>query len=301
MLIRPIDGSELETACRWLADQQADPARHVAYLAAEPDAIAIGLRELEPDGLKDVLVALDGAELVGFLAAEHDEAPPRVWWHGPFVDPARDFRTVAGALHAAAEARLPAHVVQQEFALDERNTVVPEFATSLGFEPEEASAVLIRSLGTDSDPDRGLAGRVPAGVDIVPAVPALASQVARLHDELFPGTHRVGADLAVAGGSEAVLVACRGAAVVGYVAVQREADGSGYVDYLGVAPGARAGGIGRALVAAGCARLRDGLGCSRAHLTVRESNLGARRIYERLGFHEERVVRPWRRGFTLAD
>lgn len=301
MLIRPIDGSELETVCRWIAAQQADPTRHIAYLDVEPAAIEVGLRELEPDGLAGVLVATDGGELIGFLAAEHDEDPPRVWWQGPFVAAVHDFATVAGELHAAAEARLPAHVTQQEFGPDGRNTAVGAFAASLGFSPEEASAVLARPLGTDSDPDLGLAGNAPMGVDIGPLMPSLTSQVARLHDDLFPGTHTVGTDLAVPGDGNVVLVAARDDEVLGYVALERQADGSGYVDYLGVSPPARGAGIGRALVAAGCARLRDDLDCASAHLTVRESNLGARRMYEQLGFVEERVVRPWRRGFTLES
>ena len=36
------------------------------------------------------------------------------------------------------------------------------------------------------------------------------------------------------------------------------------------------------------------------HLTVRENDHGARALYTGLGFEEERVVRPLRKGFTLA-
>jgi ribosomal protein S18 acetylase RimI-like enzyme len=42
-----------------------------------------------------------------------------------------------------------------------------------------------------------------------------------------------------------------------------------------------------------------GRGCEVVNLTVRATNLGARRLYERLGFTEERLVRPYRRGFHL--
>jgi ribosomal protein S18 acetylase RimI-like enzyme len=36
-----------------------------------------------------------------------------------------------------------------------------------------------------------------------------------------------------------------------------------------------------------------------AHLTVRSANDAARRLYASLGFTEERVLVPMRRGFTL--
>ncbi|HEX4601181.1 MAG TPA: ribosomal protein S18-alanine N-acetyltransferase, partial [Gemmatimonadales bacterium] len=54
---------------------------------------------------------------------------------------------------------------------------------------------------------------------------------------------------------------------------------------LGVAPGHRRRGVGRALVEAMLARCGE-RGVTTVYLEVRESNSGARRLYETVGFHE---------------
>ena len=86
---------------------------------------------------------------------------------------------------------------------------------------------------------------------------------------------------------------------VGYVAVEVQPDGSGYVDYLGVAAQARGAGLGRVLVA-GALRGLAARGVTRVHLTVRVDNATARALYASLGFVEERVAVPYRRGFDLG-
>lgn len=300
MRIRPIGEDELGAVADWLAREQTDPARHIAYLALDAGAIATGLRQLEPDGLGGAVVAVDDGGVVGFLAAEHDTEPPRVWWHGPYVRRDHDFQEVADALYEAAGAHLPDHVVEQELAPDDRHADVAAFAARHGFAAEEASAVLVRTLHADDDPDRRDAGAAPPGVTVERLDDVTSPAVAELHDATFRGTHRSGASLTSPAEGQLVLVARRGREVVGYVAVEQQDDGSGYVDYLGVAADERRNGRGRALVAAGCARLRDELDCTTVSLTVRESNVAARRLYDQLGFAEERLIRPWRRGFTLA-
>lgn len=52
---------------------------------------------------------------------------------------------------------------------------------------------------------------------------------------------------------------------------------------LAIAPGARGQGAARALVDAAAAKALD-RGCARLRLEVRQSNLAARRLYERAGF-----------------
>lgn len=299
MDVRRIRDDEVDEVARWLATQQADPTRHIASESMEAGPIAIGLRELEPRGLDDVLVAVVDGAVVGLLGLEHDSDPPRAWWRGPFVAERADVDAVADALLAAGRAQLPGHVTQEEFAPDDRHAWLPAFAERHGFVSEEASAVLVRDLGGDAGLPRGEAVP-PWGVEVARVTDATAPAVVALHDAIFPGTHSSGARIAAPGADHAVLVASREGAVVGYVAVERQEDGSGYIDYLGVADAERRTGIGRTLVAAGCVWLHDAGGCPSVNLTVRESNRGARRLYESLGFAEERLVRPWRRGFSLA-
>lgn len=119
--------------------------------------------------------------------------------------------------------------------------------------------------------------------------------VAALHDLLFPGTHTPGRRLV---DDEATSVLVSGEPPLGYVATQAQADGSCYVDYLGVARDARRRGVGRTLVAAALTRAADA-GLREACLTVRVGNATARHLYASLGFVEERRAVPHRLGFSL--
>lgn len=239
-----------------------------------------------------------------------DHEVGRVWWFGPFVDTddPTEWRTTADRLDEIARARLPGHVREEEYAFDARHLAGHEWATNRGFVADPGSAVItvepsvstsmsmpgyapssIRSLITEST-------RGSHSVDSIDIV----DSVSRLHDELFPGTHTTGTKLVErTDPHHPRLVAVLDGDVVGYVAAERQPDGNGYLDFVGVAPSARRRGVGADLVRAAVATLVD-LGCERIHLTVRDDNVGARSLYARLGFVEERVVRPYRRGFTLS-
>lgn len=287
-----LDPVDLSAVAAFLADRQADPGQHIGYLNTEPAAIVGQLRGLEPLGTGGLLVARVDGRIVGVLAAEWDTEPPRCWWHGPFVADDADPAEVAEALLRRGEQLLPATVTEQETCGDDRHAWLAGFARRHGFVAEEASAVLGRELGT-ALPERTLA--------TVPVEDLDAEQrdaVAALHEQLFPNTHTPGAKL-VSGGTDRLLVVLEDGDVGGYVAVERQEDGEGYLDFLGVAPAARGRGLGSALVAAACHEMRDGLGCRATHLTVRVSNAAARKVYANNGFTEERVLVPFRKGYSI--
>ena len=126
------------------------------------------------------------------------------------------------------------------------------------------------------------------------------SQLGALHEALFPGTHATGRQLVEDRDVDHVrLVAEIEGRVAGYVAFEVQPDGSGYLDFLGVATEFRRRGLAAQLVRAAVTELVD-RGASSIHLTVRENSHGARALYVGLGFEEERVIRPLRKGFTLA-
>jgi ribosomal protein S18 acetylase RimI-like enzyme len=307
--IRAARAGEVAALAGLVAVQQADGRTHIGYLGTDPESIAEDLAALQPLGLAGVVVAADGGRIVGALGAEWDHEPPRVWWHGPFVAADRGdtvvWDTVADRLFAAGGALPPASVTEQELAPDDRNTRVAAFAERHGFVAEAASVVLWRRLDDRAapHPDRRVVLR---DVSELPAGGRAA--VAALHDRLFPATHVPGRRLAE-GEDRFVLAAVdrvpvdRAADepdVVGYVAAERHSDGSGYIDFLGVDEAARRGGVGGALVDRACRELSRRYGCRDVQLTVRESSEGARRLYRRCGFEEARVLRPWRRGFSVG-
>lgn len=326
-----LDGDTLPAVSAFVAACQREGHGHVGYLGVDPGSIATELRELEPAGLAGTQVAWDSTRLVGVLGASWDTDPARVWWYGPFLAAGSEsgsgrpaavgtltpaLRATADALFAAGRALLPGEVVEEELAPDERNLVVAAIARRDGFHPEEASAVLRWRAGGASDGVGGAAGGVvgaaggvgpseafqrraaPPGYRHATLLPSDQAEVAALHDALFAGTHTPGHRLAE-GQDRVVMVARIGAALVGYVAAERQLDGTGYLDYLGVAPPWRGQGVGHTLVDAAVEVLVAGYGCQEVHLTVRESNTAARRLYASCGFVQERLLRPWRRGFRV--
>jgi ribosomal protein S18 acetylase RimI-like enzyme len=291
--IGPMDTEHLPAVAGAVARWQSDPRTHVCYLSMDADAIASELTELEPAGLDAGLVALRDGQVVGCLSAEWDTDPPRVWWYGPFVDPADpEADDIVDVLYERMRFSLPRSVVEEELAVDDRHVTVAAFAARHGFERvDDASAVFVLQTATASV-DRGV------GVDVMEIEDADRSAVAALHDRLFPGTHSTGGRIASGEHHQVLLVAHSADRPVGYLAGEVQTDGEGYIDYLGVEPDHRGQGIGKALVLAAVGALR-GLGCHRISLTVRESNHAARRLYRSLGFTEERLLRPWRKGFGL--
>ena len=288
--IAPVRPEQLTDISEALARWQREPTMHVCYLGTEAEPIAADLEALEPAGLDAAVAAWRDRSVVGFLAAEWDEDPPRVWWHGPFVDPtASEADELADVMYQRLRLSLPRTVDQEELAADDRHATVEAFARRHGFERgDDASALFILEPGTDAEPPGSHHQISP--LDVSDHRP-----VARLHDELFPGTHSTGERLTSGEHHEVLLVARDHGVPVGYIACEHQSDGTGYIDYVGVDPGYEGRGIGQALLWAGVEALRD-RGCGRIALTVRESNTVARRLYRRLGFTEERLLRRWRKG-----
>ncbi len=99
-----------------------------------------------------------------------------------------------------------------------------------------------------------------------------------------------GTDIAIKRGERAdeLLVAEDGGAIVGSVMVGFDGH-RGWVYYLAVAPDRQRTGLGRALMSAAEAMLRD-RGCRKLNLMVRGSNGQARGFYDQLGYELSDVV-----------
>lgn len=264
---------------------QHEPAYHIAYLGLAADSIAADVVDLV--GWADATtIAVDGDRLVGWLLGEVDPEMGRVWWWGPFVAAEVPWSEVADELYRRTRDRLPEVVTEEEACSDTRSTAVEGWCARHGFVAEEASVLLSRDPG-------------PAAFDprVRPMAAADQPTVKALHDAAFPATHLTPAGL-VAADDPRLVIEVDGA-VVGYVAYERQSDGSGYIDYLAVDEAWRGRGLGRALVEHACQQMfADGV--SRAHLTVRQDNAAARALYRHVGFVEERLARPYRIGFRLS-
>lgn len=287
MEIRPIGREEeLRVLAELAAELQADPESHNAYLDLSADGIEA---ELAESTWRDVsAVAVDGGSIVGWLIGDVEPSMGRVWWFGPFVI-AGDWATVADELLIACRDRLAPGVSEEEIAVDARFRRCRAWAPTHGFVEEEGSfvSVLEQPLAPPSIVVREIAA------DDRDAVVAL-------HEQLFPGTHTTGSDLV--DGHDDIhrrLVVDIDGHVAGYVAVERQVHGDGYIDFVGVAPSMRRRGLGAELVRAGVAELHR-LEVTTIGLTVRVGSAGARQLYASLGFREERTLIPMRRGFSVS-
>lgn len=283
MNVRYASPPDLEAMARCAETLQAKGTTHIGYLGSDASSITADVAGVDRWSERTAVAEASG-QIVGWLTAEVDTEMGRVWWWGPFCEDRPDRDTVADDMYHTVRARLDAE--EEELAPDDRNSWVAGCAIRWGFRGEEASAVL-RYTGPGF-------GNAPGNVGLVedPHAPAVVD----LHDALFPGTHAPGRMLVRS--TEPRLVYVEGDEVVGYVAAEMQSDGSGYIDYLGVRSDHRGRGVGRVLVQAATDRLNE-LGATSVNLTVRESNVAARALYDSLGFTTERVIRPYRKGFSL--
>lgn len=274
---------ELDAIAASIAREQLRPDRCIPYFSDEAAPIADEIRGEEP--WEPRTWVLRDADIGGVLVAETDDDLGRVWWTGPFVFTG-DWDRGADLLYAAARSEV--HLPQEELAGDLRHRELAVFAQRHGFHAEEASAAL-----------RCTTAPTPSPVACRPVLEPERPAVAAMHDRIFPGTHSTGARLVGRDDPDLLcLVTLVGGAIAGYVAVEVQPDGSGYIDFVGVPPEHRGRGLGRALVASATSALFE-RGVPYVHLTVRAGNGIARRLYADLGFVEDRVIVPYRKGFTL--
>lgn len=294
MQIRRAAESDLESLAELAAQLQADPARTIVYLGTGARDIAAELDEIDWRSIS--AVAVDRDRLLGWLIGDPDPEVGRIYWLGPFVAdhdlPVDEWNSIASQLYAECRRLLPEAMSQEEIAIDARYERCQAWAAEHDFAPNPGSLALVLEA------DRAhLDG---SSLTVRPVVPGDLELVGALHERLFPGTHTTGRQLVEDGDRDHVrLVTEIDGQPAGYVAFEFQSDGAGYIDFLGVDEACRRGGFGAELVRAAVDALQQG-GATPIHLTVREDNRAARRLYRSLGFREDRVIRPLRRGFTLT-
>lgn len=296
--IDPLGDRDDDDVIAYVMAAQADPTRHVTLVGEDEQTVRADLAAAAA-WRERTYVARDAASaVVGVLTADLDADMGRLWWMGPWAED----RATALALLQRAATDVARGVREREFAPDTRNQLLADLALELGYHAEVPSAVLVVEVSGE-----GEAGERWTWADEHDVPPATAEvraleaedrdDVARLHDHLFAGTHTRGRDLVR---DEETTVLVHGEPPDAYVATQVQADGTLYIDFVGVEPRARGRGLGRALVAASLERAAAD-GVPSASLTVREDNRHARELYASLGFVEERWIAPYRLGFTRDD
>jgi ribosomal protein S18 acetylase RimI-like enzyme len=221
-----------------------------------------------------LLTARLGDQLVGALGAEYVTEDGRAWMLGPHVAPAQ-WEKLAGALHAELGAALPQSLKQWEVYLNQENSRGLDYYGRAGFKRTSVAHVYHARCSQ-------LAPTEAAGS---PATPQQHGNLAALHGSSFPNAWLTAAELLERqDDSHRVLTVGTGTTMSGYVAVALEADaGQGTVEFLAVRPELRRQGLGRKLLGAGLAWLRDA-GAEGITLNVRDELTDARALYNSCGF-----------------
>lgn len=263
---------------------QARPDRSIIYVGTEQVGIEQELDALSPPWLDTARVVRGEDGPVGLSIVEWEDEADRAWVLGPWVDGGRDeWERWAEPLVRAALEQVPDGMHDVEICGDVAHVDLAQLADGLGWTTGEVNhALVVDRAGVEAWPAAGPDGGVDrAGRDD-------AAAIAVLHDVEFPHTHTSAARLvadAADGGRVVLVVVVRGRdGLLGYAAGQVQPDGEGYVDYLGVAPAARRGGIGRRLATAVVREVLAGSTTGRVNLTVQDHRTPARALYAALGF-----------------
>lgn len=171
-------------------------------------------------------------------------------------------------------------------------------ASSYGFERVRDLWVLRRGRGElpSAPPPEGVSVRAFAPGDEEALLEVNAAAFAA-HPEQGGLTRKgLAARMAEAWFSPAgLLLAWRGAELLGFHWTKVHPDGEGEVYVVGVSPSAQGLGLGRALTVAGLRHLYDERGVESVRLFVESDNAVGRRLYEGLGFTHGRTHAMYRR------
>jgi ribosomal protein S18 acetylase RimI-like enzyme len=211
------------------------------------------------------------------MGSEYDEELKRSWFHGPHVA-LEDWDLVARALFARLLGALPPGIVQFDAYVNVENTRGRRFYTRQGFTQREYLGYDFRLI-----PDR----RVPSGHgDGVLLGREHEPSFKRLYDALFPRAYYAAQRVIdMIGHSHQVIVAAQGRDVLGFVVMSVGDDRSaGEIQFLGVRQDRRRQGYGRRLLLSAIDWLLDEAGVAGICLNVSEELVGARSLYEGVGF-----------------
>ncbi len=267
---------------------------HIGYFGVTPEDIRQSVLMLNVAYTRGFRLALAGNRLVGVCGVDIDPAIGRAWLYGPMVV-AEPWAEVADALYAAVQPAIPAGIGEHEMFIDSCNVNGRAFAQRHGFESHGEWAIYFIT------PDRLAALPVAdASWPVEPWNGRWAEPLAALHDSLFPRSNYTLAYMVEELERGATLLTLAdGDRLAGYFFGRAEAEsGEAYVDLVGVHPDYHRRGLGRQLMLAGLAELRQMPGLRQVNLTVATGNTAAMRLYDSLGFIKEREMAAFRRQLT---
>lgn len=276
-------------------EHRAELAAYIASLNARPEHLCPYLSdklhqvEHELDEYLDFghsLEARADGELLGFLGAELDAELGRLFVYGPFVTH-EPWDALADRLWGELGRLLPQKPLLLELYFGRSNANGEAFAGRHGFMPYKQSRLMrfpaerLERLTAEDAPDM---------------MPEQIEQIVPLHDRLFPNTYLPGQSM-VTGltPDKRCFVVSEGDEVLGYLygEVVPEVQDA-FIEFVGTEERARSRGVGGRLVTTALRWMLSYEGIDEVWLSVDENNLGAQRLYERLGWDVVTLTQAFR-------
>jgi ribosomal protein S18 acetylase RimI-like enzyme len=287
-LTAPPPFTDRAAALDFIVSCQQDPATGTAFLGEDRAGVEAELEGLGQPWLQTLRAVTGDGRLRAAIAVEWDEEPSMAWLHGPWgtADAVRDH---GPDLVLAAVAQVPRSIRRFELCGHVANTTMAQLAEALGFTATETNLALVVDAGQAA----GWALPEPRpALTVRPAVPADRAELARLHDPEFGEAYATVDQLLSR--HRTVVAEVPDGRLLGYASGRIQDDGSAYVDFTAVDPGARRRGVGRHVVTALVRLLLAEGSPDQVHLTVRESRTAAQRLYLSLGMRQDAALRGYR-------
>ncbi len=228
---------------------------------------------------KEVLYWIEEKDehIIGLMGCEYDLKSGRGWMRGPLSTEDK-IPAYFEDLHNALVSSLPNQIKRMDSFLNEQNRSGFQFYTSMGY------TIMGETHVYHLERKNGMIWEKQKDVHEVSA--ETETSFIDMHDSIFPETYVTGEQiLSTLGKWDKVFVSNRGGENDGYVYVTVDKDmRDGVIEFIGVIPGRRHQGTGKILLQQALSYLFEEGGCNTAHLTVNDSLINAKSLYQSVGF-----------------
>lgn len=279
---------DLTKIAMFISQMQQQKETTIGYFDGEADKIQLYLEELEPNWLKNTLIAKENDKIVGVIVAEHDVSLGRAWIHGPMVELAK-WDALAINLYNNLIKILPPEIVDLELFGERENSNLCHLAELLDY--------------TNTDPSFSM--RFPKNkindlpiVSTEPITEKHYPQFKELHQKIFPNTYYSSQQiLDMQDDTHIIFIKTTNEQVEGFILGKLEKSiQQGYIEFVGVKESARRKGLGVSLVVGILHWLFDTFNqITEVLLTVSEPNIAAVKLYSSIGFEITQTLQGYRK------
>jgi ribosomal protein S18 acetylase RimI-like enzyme len=278
-----------EELVQFVARLNSDGIHHIGFFGEGEVDVRASLGECLIPPADGFRLAYEDHQLVGVFGVDADPEINRAWLFGPLIEHG-DWHAIADQLYADVLPLIPVDIRDYDLFCDIQNTNIEAFAARHGFPVNSENAVLtlIRENYRPS---------AKRQTQVVAYREDFFEPLERLHKTLFPnGYFTVQQMVGKINETHRLLLAVKEDQLLGYHFCKIEPESeSGYVDFIGTDASARGRGVGADLLVSGIDWILSSSATKKINLTVNTDNLSARRLYEKVGFVTDRIMRGYRK------